>query len=470
MSPLTLAPLSMSRAASCRVCADCLNRNRRSRSAMDSVPLVTEVLSMPSQSPRACVGGDTLGVASSGLRARGPWGRSVAQWRISPSVGPIVERLHRRQTTLVASGQGGRMTEALRPEQVRGAFVAGVERLGVSDTMFANLVESIDLSATRILEARSKLELVLRPNDPPLDVVAFGSMARYEMTQESDFDYLVIAYGLDTTPGAYRRGLEIANELRSSLAAVGGGLNAKSIRGPGASGLFGTMVSAPDLVEVIGLERDTNHSHSRRVLLLEESVSLYDPPQHERLIEAMVARYLEARPPSASGMPRFLLNDLARYWRTLSVDYQAKTLPPARYSLRYFKLLVSRKFTYASALAPLVTGILRPSESIADDLRSAYTRPPILRMTDFAEVLNSEGDAPAVEAAIEALRIVDDFNALLGDADWRAGICAECELDDPRRGPRFSDARSLASSLQDALERIFFSEKLSPIAKKYLAF
>ncbi|MEV0949687.1 DUF294 nucleotidyltransferase-like domain-containing protein [Promicromonospora sp. NPDC050249] len=357
------------------------------------------------------------------------------------------------------------MSDALHPSQVEEEFTRALGVLSLDADRYPNLLAAINLSATRVERAREVLKNELGEPDPPIDVVAFGSMARFEMTPASDFDYLVIAYGLDVQPGAYRRTLTIADNLRATIG------EANDIRKPGTSGLFGIMVSAPDLVDVIGLERDTNHSHSRRVLLLEESVSLYDPAKHARLIEAIIGRYLEARPPSASGMPRFLLNDLARYWRTLSIDYQAKTPPPARYSLRYLKLLISRKFTYASALAPLMTVVLAEHPDLHTSLCDAYSRPPILRMLDLGAVLHSKGDTSAVRAIAQTLDVTDEFNGLLGQQEWRDRVKRECtETNDPRAPTEFARARKLARQLQTHLEEVFFSETLAPIARKYLTF
>lgn len=328
----------------------------------------------------------------------------------------------------------------------------------------------MDLSAGRIARARLELSNELSTDAPPIDVVAFGSMARYEMTTQSDFDYLVVAYGLDVQPGSYRRGLAIADRLRTTLDGAAGSVASQAIRQPGASGLFGTIVSAPDLIEVIGLERDTNHSHSRRVLLLEESVSLYRPSEHASLLEAIIGRYLEARPPRTGGMPRFLLNDLARYWRTLSVDYQAKTSPPVRYSLRYLKLLISRKLTYASALAPLVVAVLSEPADLNFALRHAYAQPPALRLLGLADLLAERGDAPAVAAVASSLDVANEFTALLGDSEWRAQIDRDCSSQDPRNQRTFAHGRDLARDLQEHLEALFFSRTISPIAKKYLTF
>lgn len=61
---------------------------------------------------------------------------------------------------------------------------------------------------------------------------------------------------------------------------------------PGRRGLFGHIASAPGLTERIGLEQDTNVSTTRRLLVLEESVSVYRPDRRLELLRAILERYL----------------------------------------------------------------------------------------------------------------------------------------------------------------------------------
>ncbi|MDQ4143132.1 MAG: hypothetical protein M3198_05180 [Actinomycetota bacterium] len=180
-----------------------------------------------------------------------------------------------------------------------------------------------------------------------LDVVVLGSFARLEASLESDFDYLIMVHGLPSDVRAGRRLLEAIDDFIRSI----------RTRGPGRTGLFGHITAAADLTERIGLEQDTNLSQSRRLLLLEESRSVYQPELHDRLLRAVLERYLAdyGGKPKA-GAPRFLLNDVQRYWYTLAVDYQAKRWEDASsgWGLRYLKLLNSRKVAYAGTLVSLL--------------------------------------------------------------------------------------------------------------------
>ena len=89
--------------------------------------------------------------------------------------------------------------------------------LGLNQADYPNLRQSFDYSATLISTARSHLANVLADTAPPVDVTAFGSLGRREMTQNSDLDYLVMSYGLDAVPGTSRQALDIADQLRTAI-------------------------------------------------------------------------------------------------------------------------------------------------------------------------------------------------------------------------------------------------------------
>jgi hypothetical protein len=92
---------------------------------------------------------------------------------------------------------------------------------------------------------------------------------------------------------------------------------------PGREGIFGSRVSATDLVERIGLGHDTNETLTRRMLFLLESVALTGADVHREALAAVLRRYLDAGVRD-QRVPRFLLSDLIRYWRTICVDFEGK--------------------------------------------------------------------------------------------------------------------------------------------------
>lgn len=310
-----------------------------------------------------------------------------------------------------------------------------------------------------------------------LYLVAFGSMARQEMGPESDFDYLVVAQSLTADPSHIRTYREAAEKGRRSIAADK----------PGLTGLFGTVVAEPDLVTRIGLDEDTNAQQTRRVLLLEESIPLSEPNSYRNLIRALINRYLLDYEPGepVSIVPRFLVNDIVRYWRTVAVDYQAKRwweikgedFKGEKWGLRYIKLRSTRKLTFAASFASVLLPYLRGLPTTAELLHEQFEMPPLPRLAQYHRYL--QGDA--LQALGAVLELADWFNDRLSQDDFRSEVSSVSRPDLPDNPTAFLEAQEKTRTLQRELERLFFSNEplaggcredctLGDLTMKYLSF
>jgi hypothetical protein len=88
---------------------------------------------------------------------------------------------------------------------------------------------------------------------------------------------------------------------------------------PGKTNIFGSMTSSHSLVHDIGGQDDTNANTTRRVLLLLESYVPAHRGGYDRVRRHILHRYVEDDYGLSFGsgqkiVPRFLLNDLSRYW------------------------------------------------------------------------------------------------------------------------------------------------------------
>lgn len=332
---------------------------------------------------------------------------------------------------------------------------AGGDSVGLLDSAsYPHLAKARTLSNERIDRARAELSSSAGDG---LDVVGFGSLARREMTEESDFDFLVLALQLTRDPDAPVNLLRRADDLRRAWLVDEGhtdelGQTDKKVNPPGKSGVFGRAVGAFDLVDKIGLQDDTNHSMTRRMLLLEESVSLMDPAVHSAVVRAALRRYLEVGHTDPNKVPRFLLNDVVRYWRTLSIDYQAKVREDSAPSgLRYLKLIIPRKTLFAGTLMPLLLcGLDGWHQADAEDLARQFALTPLERLVQGYSVA-----PPNVQDAMTgALGVVDHFLERSADEDWRK------QVKEGRPGgteqAAFDEMRAHADVLEDHLETIFF--------------
>lgn len=328
-----------------------------------------------------------------------------------------------------------------------------LDTLGLANEVPA-IKHNAKLTDDRVRESRGFLKDGLKPENVPLDVVAFGSMGRQESSAESDFDWLIIAHELPPKVTQSRDLIELVGKLQKAL----------KMKDPGATRVFGRVVSAPDLTEFIGLEEDTNRSLTHRILILGESVSLYQPNRHEFLIRRIIERYLADYKIPKEGVPRFLLNDVLRYWRTLAVDYQAKRWEgKSDWGLRYLKLLISRKLGFAGFIIPL---LLCQKTEVEYFVRQ-FGMSPLGRIAQLHKY-GSEFHDPLRTI----FKVAEEFLNALSNAEFRAEAGKVVAPGDKDKWPEsFLNMKKQADKLQDALQTIFFeSELLATKSKRYLSF
>lgn len=147
--------------------------------------------------------------------------------------------------------------------------VSALERLSeASGREFPNLLAARE--RTRLGLDRRRQSLSDLDADADVAIVLMGSWGRAEVTSESDDDFMVLVRGVDRP------------EVRPSVEAVSKVLD----KSPGTQGTFGQLVASTPLIERIGLEEDPNSNHTRRMLLLLESVPAAGEAVHEAVRSA----------------------------------------------------------------------------------------------------------------------------------------------------------------------------------------
>jgi predicted nucleotidyltransferase len=350
------------------------------------------------------------------------------------------------------------------------------EPSGIAKNAIDLLAEKLGSEWRNLAKARAftqEYRLSLREAFAGLDtedtsIVVFGSLGRDEATSKSDVDWTLLIDGI-----ADPQHLNVAHEISRRLKEI-------QAKPPGPEGTFGNLAFSHEILHWIGGEDDSNANTTRRILLLLESKPIGRPEAWDRVLNNVLSRYLTEdrglwQKAKDRGVPLFLLNDTARYWRTMVVDFPSKQRTRANqgYALRSIKLGLSRKLIYASGLLACFSchfdfpeehwGTLAASgnpQLLIEHLRSILRKTPLEILA--STVIRYESLLEPLKKLFEAY---DRFIGLM--ADERAGSGGksprdhlnELDVANLETDPVYLEAREIRRAFGTALAEIFLEPK-----------
>jgi predicted nucleotidyltransferase len=168
-----------------------------------------------------------------------------------------------------------------------------------------------------------------------ISVVLNGSFSRLEASDESDVDFFVLApEGMSKETGE-----NASARVRQALGKV-------VSKPPSEGGPFGTVEQSGTFARTIGGAQDDNPSITRRILFLTEGRPVIGCELFEHERDSLVRKYVRETI-SDHQLTLFLLNDIIRYYRTVCVDFEHKTIQGDKpWGTRNIKLVFSRKMLY----------------------------------------------------------------------------------------------------------------------------
>ena len=276
-----------------------------------------------------------------------------------------------------------------------------------------------------------------------------GSWGRSEVTTESDDDFMVLIHGPEGSP------------VRPEVEEVGEVLNHRPSKG----GPFAEAVFSEKLVQHIGLDPDDNKNLTQRMLFLLESVSLTGIEVYAEVRDELLSRYFDEsikpyRP------PRFLLNDIVRYWRTICVDFAGKEWEgPEKWGLRNAKLRTSRKILFAGGLLPSLACSRFDSSPMRSYLEGQLAMPPTDRIAQ-AFIENR-----AIDEGVRTLGAYDEFVGRMNESGFRESL-QQVNRDNSAESDAFAEACAIGRELEAGLLALLYEAptELPRVVRDYAIF
>lgn len=228
-------------------------------------------------------------------------------------------------------------------------------------------------------------------------LIAVGSLGRSEALQASDIDLIPII--------ANKKLLEGFKECDRALRkAISEKLGVKVSKGEDLT--RADHVNAFASPSLIGSDEDNVSNLTKRILILTESISIGGELEIRTVRDEILKGY--------SGMDRTrgrhvlsLVNDIARYFRTLCIEYKGKVDGDQKdWSTRNMKLRYSRKFWYFAnliSICSIAEKHPRGERAYEDELLTVFSIAPYMRL------LNQIGATHPVESG----RILECFSVFL---------------------------------------------------------
>jgi hypothetical protein len=214
----------------------------------------------------------------------------------------------------------------------------------------------------------------IAPED--LCCVAVGSVGRFEALQASDIDLIPVTRTTDAL--AHFRPHD--KDLRKAIADK---LQIKVSQGEDLT----RCVSLDELTdpETIGGGKDDSSALTKRILILTEGKQAGGKLSLTEVRRAVLQAYA-GQERTRGRHVLSLCNDLARYYRTLCIEYKAKADDPDKdWCTRNMKLRHSRKFWYLScmlAVIALAESNPQGDEPYIEGLLEAFDQSPVQRLIE----------------------------------------------------------------------------------------
>ena len=337
----------------------------------------------------------------------------------------------------------------------RDAFRELETRLG--EDSCKNLSNAGEFSEKRIDGIRIYIEScpeLKEAEDRGFGWIVTGSLGRLEALEASDVDLMLLL-----PPGVQPTSADVTDLDQLARKLLSDALDVKISQGKNlTSPTSQDEISSPSY---IGGDLDTVAFLTKRTLLLTESRSILRPEIRLEFRDAVFDAFFN----SAQTKGRHLLslvNDIARYYRTVCVDYKSRVDSERKpWAVRNIKLRHARKYWFFSSMLAMVCAAARfehKIEAAEEEVKSLFDRTPTERLLWAL-------DKAGLSNHLNVICWYDKYLGLIGDPGIRG------ELDKVDHSKRYSsDAFRLLKDNSDSLHMAMIDiiEALPPHWRRHL--
>lgn len=275
-------------------------------------------------------------------------------------------------------------------------------------------------------------------------VLVVGSYGRLEARlRVSDLEWLLL---FDDEHVAPEEAAVFQARVTSALAALVG-RNRLSI-----GKTFGTLCPMSALRSNIGGVADTNRMLTYRVLILTEGHPLLANHAYQLTLQTLARAYAATH--TAGHRLLSLATEIARYWRTLRIDYKHKVDEEKKpWAVRSFKLRAVRRFCYLSSAMHFITFGPRvvsggSEEFVLRDViafMQSMSTPPVQRMIEAW----SKAGGPE-QPLRDTLKLYEDICGQLGEVSVRRELDS-LSIEGRRQNTLYLDLRQKTQLLHNQM-------------------
>ncbi len=129
------------------------------------------------------------------------------------------------------------------------------------------------------------------------------------------------------------------------------------------------VISDTNLLDIGSREEDFNNSFTARLLMILESKPLYNLAAYDELIDSIIIKkyFKDYKSHCENFHPLFMMNDIKRYWNTLTVNYEygrKDSHSVNKKNWKRLKLKFARLITCYSMIACLYEESITPEYTI----------------------------------------------------------------------------------------------------------